>query len=125
MARRATIDPRWLDSLLSKWGVRHLKEESGALGYPGACPMFKGRVAVSARSMEPTGIAPWELDQLDAEIGKLDRNHALALIRHYRPWAELRIQAEMSAYQVSDRTWQRWLHDAAALLRVKMERKFE
>lgn len=123
MARRATVEPRWLDSLLCKWGVRHLKEESGSLGYPRKSPMFRDRVAIAACSFEPTGVAPWELDQLDEEINKLDRHHILALVRCYRPWSALHIQAEMGAYQVSDRTWQRWLHDAAALLRAKMERK--
>lgn len=111
--------------MLWQWGIRSLKMESGGLGYPRVCPMLKEGIPTQARSFEPTGIAPWEMDMLEKAIDQLEWKYKLVLMRSFRPWMARTVEQELEALGTVDRTWRRWLHEAAAILAQKMATRTE
>lgn len=120
MARRAVVRPDWLDSMLWQWGLRALR--GAGLGYPTVCPMLKEGIPQQARSFEPEGLCDQDFAQLEGAVAALEHKHQMAVIRAYRPWTAKTIEHEFAAYGVSDRSWQRWLHEAAEKIVVHMER---
>lgn len=123
MARRAQVQPDWLDDMLLMWARRL----PGRLGYPAICPMFRERVAQPARSYEPTGYCNADFSQLEAALGRLNDRHKLVLVMYYKPWAMEDAKAKLvqDYGTVTDRTWRNWLHDAAAALVADMEKQKE
>lgn len=120
MSKRATVEPRWLDAMLIAWGLAQVRQ---ALGYPPVSPMFKERIQHRAESYEPTGYCRQDFSDLEAAIDSLDMKHRLVLTRCYKPWTAKAMEAELEAfYDVGERTWRRWLHEAAAILKTKMLR---
>lgn len=117
------VSPRWLDVMLWQWGLWSLRRASGALGYPTVCPMLKEGIPSRAEAFEPTGYSGEDYRQLEAAIAGLDQKHQLAIVRAYRPWKIAAIAEELIAKDVSDRTWQRWVHEAAALVAEQMGRQ--
>lgn len=123
MSKRSTVEPRWLDTMLFRWGVNSLRRESNALGYPRICPMLAEGIPTRAESREPMGYSEDDYTDLQTAIDQLDRKHHLVLVRCYRPWRGKEIEAELRQnYQVGERTWLRWLHEAAARLVVLMRK---
>jgi hypothetical protein len=121
MARKATVQPVWLDALLIAWGMSRVR---AALGFPSESFMFKERIPSPARSYEPTGFCATDYRELEAAIERLEEKHQLVLIRCYKPWAARDVEAMLGErYDVGDRTWRNWLHDAAALLAADMGRQ--
>ena len=53
MSKKAIINPRWLDVMLTAWGIDALNRMSG--GYPGECPMFKERLTGQQPAMTLRG----------------------------------------------------------------------
>lgn len=125
MAKRATVQPIWLDRMLVQWGIRSLKLEISGLGYPRVCPMLSEGIPTQARSHEPTGYSELDFQQLEAAIAKLDRKYALVLSRAYKPWYAEAAAIELRAYEVTERTWYNWLQDAAGMIAVSMARAKE
>lgn len=108
--------------MLFQWGIRSLKAESRGLGYPTICPMLREGIPVRASSFEPTGYCDADFRELQAAIDNLDRKYQLVLIRAYRPWQAQAVEVELSAYEVTERTWRNWLHDAALMICGSMSR---
>lgn len=121
MARRPLIQPKWLDEMLWRWGQDSLRRESRMLGWYSICPMLKEGIPTQARSYEPTGVAPWEFEELEAHINALEPKFVLVLVRAYRPWAAPQAEERLAGYG-GIRMWQRWLHEAVAQLASRMER---
>lgn len=117
VSRRATIDPIWLDRMLIAWGLASVRE---ALGFPPISPMFKERIGQRAQSYEPQGYCRQDFSDLEEAIDGLDYKYRLVLTRCYKPWTAVAIEAELQVYAVTDRTWQRWLHEAAAQLATRL-----
>lgn len=119
MSKKAIINPRWLDVMLTAWGIDALNRMSG--GYPGECPMFKERVDRPAASHDPEGYTAQDFRDLEAAINSLDVNYRLVITRAYKPWTfKAMTEALEDHYGCTDRTMQRWLHEAAAQLLAKM-----
>ncbi|WP_421883251.1 hypothetical protein [Methylibium sp.] len=123
MSKRALVQPKWLDEMLWRWGIRSLRLESRALGYPSICPMLKEGIPVQAQSFEPTGYSEEDFSQLERAVSLLVERHQMALIRAYRPWKARDIEETYAAYGVTTRTWQRWVHEAAGLINASMNRQ--
>jgi hypothetical protein len=123
MAKRAQVQPAWLDDLLLMWSRRF----DVKLGFASICPMFRERVAQPARSFEPTGYCDADFNQLEAALGRLNDRHKLVLVMYYKPWRRKDAEAMLLAKfgQVTDRTWRNWLQEAAACLVADMERQKE
>jgi hypothetical protein len=120
MAKRSTVQPDWLDDMLVIWGMRDVRL---ALGYPCISPMFRERTEQPARSYEPTGYTGYQIDKLGECIDKLETRHRLVIMRCFKPWTARAVEAELQTlYDVTDRTWRNWLHEAAALLSADMDR---
>lgn len=113
MARRAVVQPRWLDSMLWRWGLQQLREQSKGLGYPSICTMLKDGIPATGNTVQPWEISPQDFKDLEAAFETLDRRYQLALTRCYRPWAAAEIEYLLREYEVNDRTWRRWVHDGA------------
>lgn len=121
MAKRAQVQPAWLDDLLLMWARRL----PGRLGFASICPMFRERVAQPARSYEPTGYCDADYRQLEIAIGRLQERHRLVLTMYYKPWFADAAQADLKAKFgiVTDRTWRNWLHEAASFLVADMDKQ--
>ncbi len=120
MSRRATVQPYWLDAMLRNWGLRTVR---AALGFPPVSPMFKERIPQQAQSFEPTGYCGQDFRELEEAIDSLDMRYRLVLTRCYKPWTAHAMETELDAYFPADvRTYQRWLHEAAAQLANKLRR---
>jgi hypothetical protein len=109
--------------MLAQWGIWCMYRDLGGMGYPRICPMLKEGIPSTARSYEPTGVAPWELEVLDKEIAALEDKHRLVIMRCYRPGMIRAVEEHLTAMGTVERTWRRWLHEAAAILAGKVERK--
>lgn len=120
MSYRALVQPKWLDEMLWRWGVRSLRLESNSLGYPTICPMLKEGIPIQARSFEPMGYSEEDFAELEKALDKLDTAHQMAILRAYRPWKAREIEHEFQG--VSIRTWQRRTHAAAAFIVISMNR---
>jgi hypothetical protein len=118
MARRSTVEPRWLDDMLVIWGMRSVRDK---LGFPAICPMFRERVGQPARSYEPTGYCGSDFDQLQAAIDALMPRHKMVIARCFKPWTRLIMEEELQKFGVSERTWVNWLHEAAAIIAADMD----
>lgn len=117
MSKRATVEPRWLDAMLFKWGVTM----PSARGWYNVCPMLQSGIPST------TGNQPgaWELtqkdfDQLHAAIDSLSHKHRCVIYRAYKPWTAAEQEAELAQYRVTQRTWYNWLMEAAALIEQHM-----
>lgn len=123
MSKRATVNPRWLDGMLVQWGLYEVRRSMGSLGYPRICPMLRDGIPQPARSHEPIGITSHEHDTMTKIIGALDRKYQLVLIRAYKPWAAEECSHLLRhEFDCSERTWLRWLHDAAEIIVKQMAR---
>lgn len=121
MSKRATVKPEWLDAMLVAWGMAGVRQ---ALGFAAISPMFRERIPTPARSYEPTGFCGQDWRDLEAAIEALDDKHQLVLIRAYKPWAARDVESILAErYQVGERTWRNWLHEAADQLSASMTRK--
>ena len=119
MSKKAIINPRWLDVMLTAWGIAALNKMQG--GYPGECPMFKERVDRPATSHDPEGYTAQDFRDLEEAINSLDVNYRLIITRAYKPWTfRAMTDALEDHYGCTERTMQRWLHEAAAQLLEKM-----
>jgi hypothetical protein len=87
--------------------------------------MFMGRVPTRQGSREPFELTKDDYKDVSLAVADLQHKHRLAITRAYKPWAAASINAEMAAYQVSDRTWRRWVHEAAAELTAKLSRRVD
>jgi hypothetical protein len=124
MAKRSFIEPHWLDRLLHSWALHSIRS-GGPLGYPSVSPMFMGRVQIKKGSREPFELNQDDYNDVSIAVAELAHKHRLAITRAYKPWAAASINAEMAVYQVSDRTWRRWVHEAAAELAGKLSRRVD
>lgn len=125
MTKRAFIEPHWLDRLLQSWAMHSIRGSSGALGFPGVSSMFKERVQFKQGSKEPFELTPDDYNDVSLAVAELSHKHRIAITRAYKPWTVASINADMAAYQVSDRTWRRWTHEAAAELTPKLARRVD
>lgn len=99
MAKRATLGPDWLVSLLVNWGK--LKEDSG-LGYPKQCPMLRDGIPTQARSHEPTGYSEQDFSDVQRAVDGLKPMRKLAVMRFAKPWMIRTIDQE---FRVDTDTW--------------------
>lgn len=125
MSKRSFIEPRWLDCLLHAWAMRSISGQSSPLGYPSVSSMFKERVQFKQGSREPFELTADDFNDVSLAVAELSHKHRLAITRAYKPWTVASINAEMAAYQVSDRTWRRWVHEAASELAGKLSRRVD
>lgn len=116
MSRRPTVEPRWLDSMLFAWG--RIKHES--VGWYRINPMLKSGIPSSTPSFDPWDITPREIDQLDEEIAKLPKRLKDCILMCYKPWRACQLSAFLEEHKISQRTQQRWLHEAVAVLEKAM-----
>lgn len=122
MAKRATVQPDWLDDLLLRW-ARNFESRSG---FATICPMFRERIGKPARSYEPTGYCGADYRQLEIALKGLSDRHLLVVTMYYKPWTAKDIEPIlMTEFGVTDRTLRNWLHEAAACLVADMEKQRE
>lgn len=124
MSRRASVQPRWLDTMLMMWG----RELPTARGWHNTCPMLQSGIPASKPAYEPWDLQPRDFDNLVTALDELmseSRKHWCVIRLYYKPWTAAEMNAELAQYSVGERTIQRWLHDAAAMLEAKMVRMKE
>lgn len=121
MAKRATVNPRWLDELLSIWGRTSDKHT----GWYGVNPMLKSGIPMPAVSQEPTGYCAMDFRQLESAIESLELRHKLVLVRCYKPWTARAVEDELKGYGMPQRVWVDWLHEAASLIESHMSRALD
>jgi hypothetical protein len=85
--------------------------------------MLQSGIPTQARAFEPFDVAPFDIDELQDAIDKLERKYQLAIVRAYRPDAIRRIEQELAAYSPSIRTWQSWVQTGADMIVMSMERE--
>lgn len=118
MSKRAMVQPRWLDSLLLKWG----RTLPGAQGWYKVCPMLQSGIPATKQQFEPWDLQPRDMDDLVAAIERLDHKHRCVIRLAYKPWTHDAMMEELAQYGVTLRTLQRWVHDAAAIIEADMNR---
>lgn len=119
MSKRAVINPRWLDSMLVKWG----RTIPGARGWYSVCPMLQSGIPASKPSYEPWELLPRDFDDLTKAIDSLEHKYRCVIYMAYKPWTMPEMLSELAKYGVCQRTQQRWLHDAAARIESHMTSK--
>ena len=122
MAKRATVQPRWLDEMLWRWGINHLRQASRGLGYPSICVMLRDGIPTSAPQKEPWEYSAEDYRDLEAAIASLEERYQLVIARAYRPWRKDAVEAELRVYGANERTWIKWLHRAAEMIEQHMAR---
>jgi hypothetical protein len=125
MAKRATVEPAWLDAMLVTWGRIKVRE---ALGYPAESVMFKERIPSPARSYEPEGFCALDFRALEAAMDTLQKKHKYAILHCYKPWTADQVREAYAdefdihwGTEAGQRKIQRLLHEAAALIRSHMD----
>lgn len=116
MAKRATVNPRWLDSMLITWG----RTLPGAQGWYKVCPMLQSGIPSTRPSYEPWDLQPKDFDDLAQAIEELEHKHQCVIRMAYKPWTRDEMLHQLAQYGVTERTHQRWLQDAAAILEAKL-----
>lgn len=119
MSKRLVIEPHWLHVLLMDWAFSSFPK-GGGLGYPSKCTYLAERIPVQARSFEPWELTRSDRDEVALAISELSPKHTLAITRAYKPWKIPSMEDAIAAYGVSDRTWQRWVHEAVKELAPKL-----
>lgn len=125
MSKRSFVEPHWLDRLLCSWAMHSIRGAASPLSFPRASPMFMERVQFKQGSKEPFELTQEDYDDVSLAVAELEHKHRLAITRAYKPWTVNEINAQMAAYEVSDRTWRRWVHDAAKELAAKLARRVD
>lgn len=120
MSKRSTVQPKWLDSMLVRWGIASLQRESNTLGFYKINPMLKSGIPTTAPVYEPFELTPADFEQLQRAINGLETKYHLIIIRAYKPWQAPAVEIELERFNVTQRTWERWLHDAAARIEAAM-----
>ena len=119
MSRRASVQPRWLDGMLYKWGITM----PTAKGWYNVCPMLQSGIPSTAGNHAGTwDLTPADFDALHKAIDSLSHKHRCMIYRCYKPWTLRQQEAELEQYGACQRTMQRWLHDAAKAIEVHMSR---
>ena len=118
MSKRATVEPRWLNSMLHKWGITM----PTAKGWYNVCPMLSSGIAATAPQYGDWDLSPEDFEQLHAAIDALEHKHRCVIYLAYKPWTGPQQEQELARYGVCLRTQQRWLHDAAKMIEVHMAR---
>lgn len=118
MSRRAAVEPRWLDSMLTKWG----RTMPALRGWYAMSPMFKGSIP-----NKPIERGAWELtgadfDDLTTAIDTLDPKFRAVIYLYYKPWTAETQREILLPYRVTERTWRNWLHEAASQIESQMGR---
>lgn len=121
MSKRATVEPRWLDSMLLKWG----RTMPALRGWYTMAPMFKGTIPEKPAERGMWELTPQDFDDLAAAIDSLEAKHRAVVYLYYKPWTVDAQREVLLPYQVSERTWQRWLHDAARIIEAQMSNRRE
>ena len=117
MAKRATVQPRWMDAMLHKWGVTM----PSAKGWYNVCPMLQSGIFSTAGTHGGMWeFRPQDFEHLAAAIEVLSHKHRCVIYRAYKPWTAAHQEAELARYGVTERTWLRWLIDAAACIESHM-----
>jgi hypothetical protein len=116
MAKRAQVQPDWLDDMLRIWG----KTSDKQTGWYGINPMLKSGIPTKAASYEPTGYCAHDFRQLEKAMESLEHRHKVVLVMHYKPAAVRAAEEELKGYGMPRSVWIKWLHEAASLLAAKM-----
>ncbi len=120
MSKRPELEPRWLIGLLNQWALRMSRDQTRGLGYYTINPMLRDGIPVRARSYEPTGYS--DVDFLDVEnaVSQLDVMRRLSVMRYFKPWSRLAIDAE---FERDNDTWMYHLRIALQTLSAELDRK--
>lgn len=120
MARKPSLEPRWLVGLLNSWAKRSLYSDSKGLGYPAICAMLKDGIPGRVRSYEPTGYGDADIKDVERAVNDLDTMRKLAVMRYFKPWMMNAIDQEVR--RDAD-TWMYHLRQALDILRSDLDRK--
>lgn len=116
MSRRASVEPRWLDSMLSKWG----RTMPALRGWYTMSPMFKGAIPERPIERGAWELTPADYDDLVAAIDALEAKHRAVIYLYFKPWTAETQRGVLEPYGVTERTWRNWLKDAAAIIEASM-----
>lgn len=121
MAKRAMVQPRWLDGLLLKWG----RTLPGCRGWYTVSPMLQSGIPASKPDYEPWDLQPKDFDDLVVALARLedhDKRWFQAIRRAYKPHCARDAEEQLAPYCVSDRSWRNWVHEGAAWLEREMSK---
>jgi len=113
--RTASIEPRWLVSMLNEWTKQFLSGSRSGLGYP-MQDAYLTLVRVRPESTGGVGYSEYsssDFDAVDEAIKRLrDERHELfaVLMMYYRPW--MRDHFISLGYPTGNKTFYNRLHDA-------------
>ena len=121
MSKRTVIKPHWLDRLLWQWA--HRTTDENGLGFYSVNPMLKAGIPMPARAYEPMGYNAEDFEATTLAVSELPHHYRLVILRAYKPWAAKALEQELGSFSQSERTWQRWVHEAAELLHSRLKRE--
>lgn len=107
--------------MLVRWGTAG--PYNALLGYYRVNPMLRSGIPTTSEVQDPFEVSPQEMERLDKAIQELEERYKLVIIRAYMPWKAKSVEGILSSMGTCDRTWRRWLHEAAAGLASKMQRE--
>lgn len=122
MSKRSTVQPKWLDSMLVRWGIASLQRESNTLGFYKINPMLKSGIPTTSAQPDPWDHTPQDFAQLDEAIATLEKRYQYTLTRCYKPWNAPAMEELLREYGAHERTWVKWLHKAAEQIEAHMSR---
>lgn len=107
--------------MLLKWG----RTLPGARGWYSTCPMLQSGIPASKPAYEPWDLRPKDFEDLVKAIDGLEHKHRCVIYITYKPWTLEEMTYQLQQYNVCQRTHQRWVHEAAAILESAMSKAKE
>lgn len=117
MPKRATVQPDWLDDMLSVWG----RKSDTIRGWYAVNPTLRSGIPSAPASFEPTGYCRVDFRQLEEAIEALEHRHKVLLVMNFKPYLQKEAEAQMKCYGMPRIVWGKWLHEAAAILASRLE----
>ena len=120
MSKRVVVKPEWLDDLLRSWG----RKSDRMQGWYSISPMLADGIPQQTNPLDVGGYISVDYSDLELAIGELEFTYRLLIVSAFKPWHSRKITAGLiEMHQVSERTLQNWVHDAARILAEKMKRR--
>lgn len=116
------INPAWLVSLMSRWAIRQLAGESGALGYPRKACGFSEKTTGGYNHTNPCAFGVEDFRDLDNALADLMGQHQaqfVAMMMYYKPWVVQAMRGE--GWPFNNSTYYKRLHAAHAFVADHMD----
>jgi hypothetical protein len=114
----------WVDVMLSQWGRRMLRGESGAIGFASSCLLAVSGCGDGYDSSIPKGVSDGYLDECDEAVMRLPVDpYASAVVAVYVVGAGQSDEINARRVGVSRRTLEKYIQTAQRMIALDIDNK--